>query len=436
MPISGPVPTMLDMRDAILAADKARDGGHYNAVLWTVFAERGMGKSAKTKDADDGDPTPGFDHPDPKRNGSVALKVVDAVTGVGIAHADLFVGTSEVRASPVTTTGPDGAATFSIVPGQHVLTLRARGYGLQGVAVDVQPQKTTAQTVTLAADIADPSNGARVLAATGGDPIDALDDTMATTWTAPATTASDPGGTQSFVLRLAGSDAVRVHALQVGSYATDKSSFDALRDFTVDLSADGRVWQQVVRDEFRGERPTPSVLQLGMRHYDLHEPVSARYLRFSGRPQRPGPGRMQVGEIEAFGDAPGPRALITGARFHDDGTILLPTAVQPTEYLMRTVPGMCSPTPPTEGITAHVTTLPAGFNDGYHRIRVTGEPQSQVRGGHPDVDVTFLSRECNLVGRAARMGDESARIPRHAKYVVTESFTNVGPIIVRVDAFE
>jgi hypothetical protein len=346
----------------------------------------------------------------------------------------VFVGTSEVRASPIATTGSDGLATFPILAGHHTLTVRARGYGAQPLAIDVAAQKPTAQTIPLAADVAHPFNGAKVIFSTGGDPTLALDDTLATVWSVPATRAQDAGGTQSFVLRVAGDAPVRLHALQVGSYSRMKSAFDSLRDFTVDLSEDGRVWRHAVHDEFKGQKPAPSVTQLGMRRYDLKEPVMARYLRFSGRPQRPGPGTLAVAEIEAFGDAPGRGELKTGARFHDQGTILLETQGQPTRGLMQ-LPGFCGPKPPVEGITAHVTTLPAGFNDGYHRIRVTGEAKPGQPGAI-DVDVTYLSRECNFLGASAGPSSENATIPRHTKYVVTENAGNIGTVLVRVDAFE
>ena len=47
--------TMLDARDAMLAADRMRFGGANAAVMWKAFARRGMGKGASTPNADSGD---------------------------------------------------------------------------------------------------------------------------------------------------------------------------------------------------------------------------------------------------------------------------------------------------------------------------------------------------------------------------------------------
>ena len=55
--------SMLDARDAMLAADRMRFGGANQAALWDAFARRGMGSNASTPDADSGDPTPGFASP-------------------------------------------------------------------------------------------------------------------------------------------------------------------------------------------------------------------------------------------------------------------------------------------------------------------------------------------------------------------------------------
>lgn len=46
-------PSMLDGRDALLIADLATYGGAHQAAIWTVFAARGMGVSARTDSGDD-----------------------------------------------------------------------------------------------------------------------------------------------------------------------------------------------------------------------------------------------------------------------------------------------------------------------------------------------------------------------------------------------
>ncbi|MDX1390608.1 MAG: M36 family metallopeptidase, partial [Acidobacteriota bacterium] len=50
-------PTMLDGRDAILAADTVLFGSAHHQVIWNAFASRGMGENASTVDENDLDPT-------------------------------------------------------------------------------------------------------------------------------------------------------------------------------------------------------------------------------------------------------------------------------------------------------------------------------------------------------------------------------------------
>ena len=56
-------PTMIDARDAMLAADQARFGGANQDLLWQGFAMRGFGQLQSTVDANDTDPVPDFSSP-------------------------------------------------------------------------------------------------------------------------------------------------------------------------------------------------------------------------------------------------------------------------------------------------------------------------------------------------------------------------------------
>src|SRR5207237_2703006 len=55
--------SMLDARDAYLAADQMRSGGANQAELWHAFAFRGFGKGASSASSDDDQPTPSFVSP-------------------------------------------------------------------------------------------------------------------------------------------------------------------------------------------------------------------------------------------------------------------------------------------------------------------------------------------------------------------------------------
>ena len=55
--------SMLDARDAFLAADRMRFHGENQKAIWDSFARRGMGGNASTPNADSGDTKPGFVSP-------------------------------------------------------------------------------------------------------------------------------------------------------------------------------------------------------------------------------------------------------------------------------------------------------------------------------------------------------------------------------------
>ena len=86
--------SMLDARDAMLAADRMRFHGNDQLVMWDAFAKRGMGKGASTPDADSGDVTPSFASP-VSRNARVTLAA---------PAGSLYVGRYEARSTPVADT--------------------------------------------------------------------------------------------------------------------------------------------------------------------------------------------------------------------------------------------------------------------------------------------------------------------------------------------
>ncbi|HJP65866.1 MAG TPA: M36 family metallopeptidase, partial [Actinomycetota bacterium] len=162
LPIAGPVPSMLDMRDAILAADKARTKGANQAALWKVFTRHGMGRSAFAADAFDISPRPGFDDKDTSKNGTISGQVVDGRTGKPIAGARVFVGQFEARTSPVDRTGSGGTFSFPIHAGTARMIVQAPGYGVQSVNLKVRARQTTSAVLGLGVNYASISAGAKV----------------------------------------------------------------------------------------------------------------------------------------------------------------------------------------------------------------------------------------------------------------------------------
>ena len=88
MELSPTYPSYLDMRNAIIQADVADNGGAHVKLLWKVFAHRGMGFFAGTVGGNDTSPVEDFSLPPapgtPK--GKVTGTVRDSESGAGVAR--------------------------------------------------------------------------------------------------------------------------------------------------------------------------------------------------------------------------------------------------------------------------------------------------------------------------------------------------------------
>jgi len=135
-------PTMLQARDAFLAADMIRFGGANQNEIWLAFARRGFGQGAAATSAhasSDTDPKPDFSSPI-HSNATVTFKAVASDEGNSeIANARIFVGQYEARVSPIADTNPstnaegDGANNLDDVaqfaPGTYEFVAQAPGHG-------------------------------------------------------------------------------------------------------------------------------------------------------------------------------------------------------------------------------------------------------------------------------------------------------------------
>ena len=88
--------SMVDSRDALLAADMIRFGGANQDLLWNAFAKRGLGEGAVSNGAGDANPTPSFTSPYADE-ATVTFRPVDE-TGAVVPGAQLFVGDYQARA--------------------------------------------------------------------------------------------------------------------------------------------------------------------------------------------------------------------------------------------------------------------------------------------------------------------------------------------------
>ncbi|HEX6130533.1 MAG TPA: M36 family metallopeptidase, partial [Actinomycetota bacterium] len=290
MPIDA---TMLEARDALLAADVLRFGGANQAEIWLAFARRGMGADASSSNTNAdtlSDPTPDFASP-LAQNATVTFAPVDG-SGAAVTDASLYVGRYEARVSPVADTDPatDGAANLdavaSFAPGTYELVVRAPGHGHTRLTRTFAAGESVTLDVPLAVNLASGSAGAT--AAGDGVRLDALiDDTEGTNWQADGA----PVAGKQVTVDLAGG-AHEVARVQVSALLTPgQNRFVALRQFelwTCRQSAEvscadaGAYTKQLTSpaDAFPAGAPRPVSPELLLREFALPAPVEATHVRF------------------------------------------------------------------------------------------------------------------------------------------------------------
>lgn len=279
-------PTMLDMRDTMLAADMLRTNGADRATLMSAYASRGMGVGAKAVDAADTDPLPSFAAP--TGNADVTFSLVDAATGKAVP-GKVFVGDYSARALPVATTlgGKNPDAKASLVAGTYSFVVQAKGYGLQRFS-----QRLTAgargQRFALLRNLASSASGAKTTAAGATTPAAFTDDDEGTLGVFDGA----PVGGQTIQVDLAGGlnrvTKVAVSALHRPADPEVEGDIGGgrltgVRAFDLQASKDGgRTFTTVYRspaDFFPSDAPRPLAPDLNLRTVTLPTPVVADTLR-------------------------------------------------------------------------------------------------------------------------------------------------------------
>ncbi|MBZ5733663.1 M36 family metallopeptidase [Nocardioides sp. TRM66260-LWL] len=427
MPISPQAPSMLDMRDAIVKAARLRYGTRYLDAVWTAFANRGMGVSAKVAGETDTDPRPGFDVPTAARNGRLRFVVTNASTGRPVEGVRLLGGEFEARATPFATTDAAGRARAAFVRGSHLLTIQAPGFGLTHTTLRV----TGSRTVRLAIrpNVLSAQTGAKVVKVTSeqdATPAAALlDDTEATSWrTADAGTAYNAGRKAQATIRLGRS--ARIDTLAVSVYKpTNAPRFAAARQVRVETSRDGRRWTTAKVASFSFDGPRPTAPDLNLQTLRLAEPVTASFVRVT--PLRTfGDGAANAGtaivaEVQAFGPTRG----ITPTRPRPDrprtvsGSVAVGNPAQgslvgldPYKPGVTEASWTCPDLPSANGVDASFSRIPKGFGDGTHQARV----KADVPIG--EYQLWFYDSSCAAIdGGGFVTNGETTTIPAGAAYV-------------------
>ncbi|WP_210504180.1 M36 family metallopeptidase [Nocardioides xinjiangensis] len=286
--------SMLDARDALIAADQMRFGGANRDVLWGAFARRGLGVDASVVDADDHEPVPSFASP----SGPVST-ITFATTG----RARVYVGDYEARVTPVADTDPstDLGASARFVPGTYDMLAVSpdRGFTRWTMTVLADGRART-ETVGDVVNLAASAAGASVIGATDGS-LNAealIDGTEATNW-GGVTEAQVDESNPSVAVDLAGGlstvDRVQVSAhltpapesgtaLPLAQEDPDSGSrFTALRQFALEACTSGcgaadATWRRFYTspaDAFPSGLPRPTAPTLTMRSFDVPDTEAA-----------------------------------------------------------------------------------------------------------------------------------------------------------------
>ena len=323
--------TMLDSRDAMLAADRLRFDGANQKVLWENFARRGMGESASSPNAEDRDPVPGWDSPLADNEATVRFESVD--TGGGAAeNMTVFTGDYEARISPTADTDPETETsdTVEFVPGTYRFIAQAPGYGARRFTRTFAPGEDVLVSVPMRRNLASTSNGATAT----GDGINLeslIDDTEETNWASleSAGTASEGKGegqqVQGRQVTVELSDqpvAVRKVNVSAALRPTDESNedsgsqsrFSALRSFDIlacdatesgnsctDDEAEFDIIYRSADDAFPGVRPRPMAPDLTLRSFDVTN-VEATHIRIRVRDSQCTGGPLYQGEANPSND--------------------------------------------------------------------------------------------------------------------------------------
>jgi Ca2+-binding RTX toxin-like protein len=276
-------PSMLDARDAYLAADVMRFGGANQNELWNAFAKRGMGQFAFSSGSGDGDPKPNFESPNETDEATVTFQLVDS--SLAPVTGKIFAGDYEARATPVadTDSATPLSSTAKFVPGTYTFVVQAPGFGMTRVTRTFSPNQVVTVALQLPRNVASSTSGATATASSG-TAAGAIDDTEATQWTGTGEFSGATHTPQSITINQAGTAPVTINQVNVSAMIGPGGSgrFSALRSFRLETSTDGTTFTPVftsASDAFPSGLPRPLAPAHILRTFTLPSPVSATHLR-------------------------------------------------------------------------------------------------------------------------------------------------------------
>jgi extracellular elastinolytic metalloproteinase len=411
------LPTFLNMRDAILKGDTVRYSNQDRDMIWRVFALRGMGKSAKSPDADDIHPTPGFDVPG-TANGTLSGVLTDA-DGGALKNVKVVIGLGEGAPSAAVLTGSNGSFSLKLTPGTYNLTYAAAGYGLQPQGkITIAVGGGVVKSATLAKNLASVGWGSKVTAGVAeGDPgIALIDDHEFST---QLMTVGTP-----VVVQLGGTAPARVRAVSIAERPGGNRLRAALA-YTAEVSVDGKKWRTVRSEGVKIVKPRPGTREVA-RSFATVAGIPARFVRITVTKTLGGGTVAAIAGLEVFGSAPGVKLNPVGGdpALVESGTITLANAggggagggasITENEWLNKCQNGLDA-MPVTQGLDGWVVQLPDNAGDGVHFFEVINSG-----GTSTDLDAYFWNADCTAtLGQAATgAASEAGPLPPGSRWAL------------------
>jgi hypothetical protein len=278
--------SMVDARNALLAADLLRFSGANQDLLWNAFASRGLGRTATSNGTNDADPVPSFESPF-ANNATARLNPAGDARGRPV---QLFVGPYEARVTPVADTNPATALgdTFQIAPGTYEFLARGDGLGTARFSATIRAGRTENLSVQMFRNLASTANGATA-SGPGINIPKLIDDTEATNWASlgspvagkQVTVRLDPSRTAHTIRRIQVSAQLRTTLpADPGGDTGTQSRYSALRQFeilaceargTFDCSQDAHYTSIFTSspDVFPSTVPRPRAPELTLRSFNV-----------------------------------------------------------------------------------------------------------------------------------------------------------------------
>jgi extracellular elastinolytic metalloproteinase len=307
-------PSFLDLRNAIVQADTVHALGD-GAIVWQVFAERGMGYFASTTDAGDVAPIQDFTLPPAPGapTGTVSGSVTDAIAGGPRAGVKVAFGGHESGVGPELSGTSNASGHYSIanVPVGTYRLMRARGAGMEeGRKTDVAVSAgTNTHDFALRRNLASPDGGASIASYTGADntafgcgPGGLIDGTQGVVWgSSSPSNPSDPGNKQITVQLPV--------AAQVGTIEIDPSAgcgdddTASLGPYEIQVSPNNTAWTTVATGTFNAShRHRFNSVAL------TSKPAGMQYVRLIAKGPQSSSGSgsafMDVAELKVFAEPP------------------------------------------------------------------------------------------------------------------------------------